>query len=272
MTDVKVQDAMDQFLDLLCRDEKEIFQRKDVEACFEMLAEFLAYYSNLFQAQEEPEAISLDDWEEALEGYVEKLFDGDMESAADLAGLTLSMLDGEHFRDFLGWYVLREPNVSSVMVQTFSSVLQAWIVFMYEHQWLNCEQRDTLYGLVADVTVVASDAVTAAHLLLYYVRLGAGVAPRLRGKRFDAFVEGHARIERLDATQKTVFLGFDNQESPVVPIVLPLEIMNHLHQGDVLDVEMGQRGGQWIMVDIGPVYPACIYMEADELKVPDKLT
>jgi len=272
MTDVKLQDAIDRFLDWLCRNENDAFQHSDAETCFDMLAEFLVYYSNLFQTEDEPEATSLDDWEEALEGYVEKLFDGDMEGSPDLGGLSLSILDAEYLRDFLGWYVLREPNASSLMVQTFSQVLQAWIVFMYEQQWLGCEQRDALYGLVEDVSITASEAAVAAHLLLYYVRLGAGVAPRLRGQRFDSFVEGHARIERLDAAQHTVFLGFDNQESPVIPIVLPLEIIHHLHQGDVLDVEMGHRGEQWIMVDIGPVYPASIYMEADELKIPDKLT
>jgi len=272
MTDVKVQDTIDQFLDRLRRDEETSFQQKDAEACFDMLAEFLVYYSNLFQVQEESEEVSLDDWEEALEGYVEKLFDGDMDSAPDLGGLSISMLDAEYLRDFLGWYVLREPNASSIMVQTFSQILQAWILFMYQQQWLTPEQRDGLYGVVSDVSIAATDAAIAAHLLLYYVRLGAGVAPRLRGQRFEAFVEGHARIERIDTKQNTVFLGFDNQEAPVVPITLPLEILHYLHQGDVLDVEMGQRGGQWIMVDIGPVYPASIYMEADELKVPDKLT
>ncbi|MDQ6951901.1 MAG: hypothetical protein Q9M15_00040 [Mariprofundaceae bacterium] len=272
MTDIKVQDAMDQFLDSLCKHEHEAFQQQDVEACFEMLAEFLVYYSNLFPDQEEPEDISLDDWEEALEGYVEKLFEGDMERTPDLGGLSLMTLDAEYFRDFLGWYVLREPSASSVMVKTFSKVLQAWALFMRQHNFLNDVQKTELCAVLDEVAISAGDAATAAHLLLYYVRLGAGVAPRLRGKRFDAFVEGHARIERLDMNQNTVFLGFDNQDAPVVPIVLPLEIMNYLHPGDVLDVEMGQRGGQWIMVDIGPVYPSCIYMEADELKVPDKLT
>jgi len=272
MTDVKVQDAMDQFLDFLCRHKNETFQQQDAEACFEILAEFLVYYSNLYQEREEPEAISLDDWEEALEGYVEKLFEGDMEQMPDLGGLSLTELDAEYFRDFLGWYVLREPNTSSVMVKRFGQVLQAWALFMHQRTWLDDVHKAELCNVLDDVVVAASDAATAAHLLLYYVRLGAGVAPRLRGQRFDAFVEGHARIERLDLEQNTVFLGFDNQESPVVPIVLPLEIINYLHQGDVLDVEMGQRGGQWIMVDIGPVYPACIYMEADELKIPEKLT
>jgi len=272
LQDVKVQDAMDQFLDSLGRDEHESFQQEDVETCFEMLAEFLVYYSNLFQDQDEPEDTSLDDWEEALEGYVEKLFDGDMEQTPDLGGLLLLLLDAEYFQDFLGWYILREPNASSVTVKAYAQVLQAWIVFVHEQGWLDDVRKAEWSDVLNEVLEVASDAATAAHLLLYYVRLGAGVAPRLRGQRFDAFVEGHARIERMDIEHKTVFLGFDNQDAPVVPIVLPLEILHYLHPGDVLDVEMGQRGGQWIMVDIGPVYPSCIYMEADELKIPDKMT
>jgi len=272
MMDVKVRDAMDQFLDSLCRQESDTYQRQDVETCFDMFAEFLAYYSNLFQDRAETEETSLDDWEEALEGYIEKLFDGDLDAAPDLGGLFLTLLDAQHFRDFLGWHILREPNASSVMVNTFAQVLQAWIDFMYQQDWLSDEQKSAWSDTLDDVLLDASNAATAAHLLLYYVRLGSGVAPRLRGQRFDAFVEGHARIEKIDVEHKTVFLGFDNQDSPVVPIVLPLEIINYLHLGDVLDVEMGQRGGQWIMVDIGPVYPSSVYMDADELKVPDKLT
>ncbi|MDQ6991620.1 MAG: hypothetical protein Q9M11_07815 [Mariprofundaceae bacterium] len=269
---VKVQDAMDQFLDSLDQHDSDTYQRQDVEACFEMLAEFLVYYSNLFQDRTEAEATSLDDWEEALEGYIENLFDGDLDASPDLGGLFLNRLDAQHFRDFLGWHILREPNASSVMVKMFAQILQAWVMFMYNQDWLNDEQKTAWCDVLDDVMVDALDAATAAHLLLYYVRLGSGVAPSLRGQRFDAFVEGHARIETLDIEHKTVFLGFDNQKSPVVPIILPLEIINYLHLGDVLDVEMGQRGGQWIMVDIGPVYPASVYMDADELEVPDKLT
>jgi len=272
MMDVKVQDTMDQFLDSLCKLEYDMFQREDAEACFDMLIEFLVYYSNLFQDSDEPEDISLNDWEEALESYVENLFEGDMEGSADLNGLSLQLLDAEYFRDFLGWYVLRDPNASSTMVESFAHVLQAWMSFMLKQGDLSLDEKNDMCDVLDEMLLKASDAAKAAHLLLYYVRLGAGVAPRLRGKRFEAFVEGHARIEKINREQHTVFLGFDNQSSPVVPIVLPLEMMSYLHLGDVLDVEMGKRGGQWIMVDIGPVYPSCIYMDADELKVPDKLT
>jgi len=272
MMNMKVQDTMDQFLDSLSRHDSSMFQREDAEACFEMLAEFLVYYSSLFQDTDEPEDVSLDDWEEALENYVENLFEGEMEGGADLGGLSLQLLDGEYFRDFLGWYVLRDPNASSIMVENFTQILIAWIVFMHEQNWLNLAEKTAMCDVLDEMLLKASDAAKAAHLLLYYVRLGAGVAPRLRGKRFDAFVEGHARIEQMDMKHHTVCLGFDNQDAPVVPIVLPLEMMTYLHLGDVLDVEMGKRGEQWILVDIGPVYPSCIYMEADELKVPDKLT
>jgi hypothetical protein len=40
----------------------------------------------------------------------------------------------------------------------------------------------------------------------------------------------------------------------------------------VLDVELGSRGGTWMIVDIGPVYPGEIYVDADEFEIPEKLS
>ena len=268
--EIKMQEAIEQFLDELRNMESP--HLKDAEACLEMFADYLIYYSDLFQDSEEMDEETLEEWEAALEGYVEKLFDGDTEDAPDLGSMPLSMLDAEYIRDFLGWYLLREPQMDSLALDSFVAVLQTWLDFIAQKKWLDGLALMLLRESVREISSDASRAAKAAHLLLYYVRLGGGVSPRLRGKRFDAFVEGHARIEQMDLEHKHVFLGFDNQHEHIGPISLPLEIIHYLQQGDVLDVEMGQRGGQWIIVDIGPVYPASIYMEADELKIPDKLT
>ena len=270
--DVNVQDMMDEFIDDAALNGIVPLQRDEIELCFNMLAEFLVYYSNLFQDGEDAEDAPMDDWEVSLESYVEKLFDGDMEGSIDLTSLPLSALDAEYLRDFLAWHVLREPHVSSVLVESLGEVLRAWALWMQRRHALDDVACHEWCSMLDDVVLEASRAAKAAHLLLYYVRLGAGIAPRLRGQRFEAFVEGHARIERLDVDARQVFLGFDNQDAPVLMLTFPKDIIQYLHEGDVLDVEVGKRGGQWTMVDVGPVYPPCVYIEADELKVPDKLT
>jgi len=269
--EVQVQDSIDQFL--LQIEEGETLKLSDAETCMEMFADYLVHYSDLFQDDEaEMDDVALAEWEAALESYVERLFDGDMEAAADLGALSLSALDAGHVRDFLGWYLLREPNMDSLALELFAGVLRRWIAFVDSKSWIAKEQSLLFTDILDDVVAEAARAAKAAHLLLYFVRLGGGVSPRLRGQRFDEFVEGHARIERMDEKLKQLWLGFDNQENVIGPVVLPAEMMLYLRIGDVLDVELGKRGGQWVIVDIGPVYPACVYVEADELKVPNKLT
>ncbi|MBN4061334.1 hypothetical protein JYT58_00275 [bacterium AH-315-G11] len=268
--DVKVQEAMDQFV--MSLDHQDVLKIGDVEPCMEMFADYLLYYSDLFQDEMEMDDVSLDEWEAALEGYIEKLFEGDMERTAELGGLLLSQIDAEHIRDFLGWYLLREPAIDSLAMESFATVLHAWVEFMHTKAWLDDMKHETFVDVLDDVVSEASRATKVAHLLLYFVRLGGGVSPRLRGKRFESFVEGHARIDSIDMDAKHVFMGFDNQDKLIGPVSLPLEIISYLCKGDVLDVELGKRGGQWMMVDIGPVYPACVYVEADELQMPDKLT
>jgi len=269
-TGIKVQEAMDNFA--MSLDHQDVLKIADVETCMEMFADYLLYYSDLFQDEAELDDVSLDEWEAALEGYIEKLFEGDMERTAELGGLLLSQIDAEHIRDFLGWYLLREPAIDSLGVELFATVLHAWADFMHVKEWLDDVEYETLVDVLDDIVSESSRATKVAHLLLYFVRLGGGVSPRLRGKRFEEFVEGHARIDSIDLDAKHVFMGFDNQDKLIGPVSLPLEIMSYLCKGDVLDVELGKRGGQWVMVDIGPVYPASVYVEADELQVPDKLT
>jgi hypothetical protein len=174
-------------------------------------------------------------------------------------------------RDFLGWYLLREPLMDSLALENFASILRDWVAFLFQKKYFDMDKHRAFVEMLDDVISESSRAAKAAHLLLYYVRLGAGVSPRLRGGRFENFVEGHARVESIDMDKKSIAFGFDNQDKLIQPVHLPTEILGYLCLGDVLDVELGQRGGQWIIVDIGPVYPACIYVEADELEIPNKL-
>jgi len=45
-----------------------------------------------------------------------------------------------------------------------------------------------------------------------------------------------------------------------------------LKPGDVLDVELGLRSDVWMMVDIGPVYPASVYVEAEAFEPLHKVS
>jgi len=95
---------------------------EQVEECIELFSEYLLHFSDLFQESEEYEEGSMDEWEAALESYVEHLFDGDTEHVPDLGSMPLDVLDAEHLRDFLGWFLLRIPGMDSLEVEAFGSI------------------------------------------------------------------------------------------------------------------------------------------------------
>lgn len=267
MIDTPVQEAMDQFL-------LEASSANDsdsaTERCMEMFAEYLLHYSDLYQEDEVVDVEELQEWEEALGQYVENLFDGDAEQAVELGSLPVSRLEPEHFRDFLGWFVLREPGVSSLEVESQAELLLRWVKFLHDRHWVKSESYILFLESIEETKDEAMRAAQAARLLFHYVRLGGGVSPRHRGKRFDKFVEGHARISELG--EKSFSLQFDNKKMEIGPVALPEEISRHLKSGDVLDIELGCRAETWLIVDIGPVYPSEVYVDADEFEVPEKLS
>jgi len=53
---------------------------------------------------------------------------------------------------------------------------------------------------------------------------------------------------------------------------LPAPILALIEVGDVFDVEMGLRGDSWVMVDIGPVYPRCVYVDVEEYQGLEKIS
>lgn len=247
-----------------------------VEACFELLAEYLLHFSDLFQDAEEFEEDSADEWEAALEAYIEGLMEGDTEQVPDLGGLPLDALDAEHIRDYLGWFLLRIPGMDSLNVEAFVEILQDWSQRLIEKKQLSAEQYADFVSVLNEMRVDAVRVSKAAHLLLHHVRMGGGISPRLRGKAFHQFVEGHARIVELKELGRgfAMWLDFDSalHDESIGPIRLPKEIYQLLAVGDVLDIELGCRGEQWMIVDIGPVYPASVYVEAGLFDVPQKMT
>ncbi|MFC1536528.1 hypothetical protein ACFL48_01780 [Pseudomonadota bacterium] len=269
ITDMAVQEAMDQFV--TSRSDKPSMPFS-AERCMEMFAEYLLHYSDLYQDGEMVDEDELQEWEAALGEYVENLFesDGESEQAAELGSLPVSMLEPEHFRDFIGWALLREAGITSLEVEGYADVLINWIAYLHKRHWLSSERNITFLEAVQEIKDESMRASQAARLLFHYVRLGGGVSPRNRGKRFEQFIEGHARIYGLE--KKSISLRFDNKNLEIGPVALPEEIARHLKCGDVLDIELGSRGGTWLIVDIGPVYPSEVYVDADEFEIPEKLS
>jgi len=189
---------------------------------------------------------------------------------AELGSLPVSMLEPEHFRDFIGWSLLRETGITSLEVEGCADVLLDWVSYLHKRHWLSSERNITFLESIQELKDESMRASQAARLLFHYVRLGGGVSPRNRGKRFEQFVEGHARIFRLE--KGSISLRFDNKNLEIGPVVLPDEIAHRLKCGDVLDIELGSRGGAWMIVDIGPVYPSEVYVDADQFDIPEKLT
>jgi len=255
-----LQDAMDRFV--RTRRLQDTEQGKLAEACMESLADYLLHYSDLFQDDMvETDESPLADWEQALDAHMDELMDGDMESGVGLYGLKLNQLEPEHMRDFFGWHLLREMSGDAAAIEECVLVTRQWLAFLSEKGKINHSRYLEFLAVVDELVPDCERAAKAARLLFHFVRLGSGMSPRLRGQRFSRFVEGHARIATIEAHQ--VFLSFDNQEERIGPVPLAREITGLLKQGDVLDVELGLRSDVWMMVDIGPVYPASVYVEAE---------
>jgi hypothetical protein len=266
--DTPVQEAMDQFV-LEAPATKEI--SLSMERCMEMFAEYLLHYSDLYQDDEMFDEEEVQEWEAALGQYVETLFeDAAAEPVIELGSLPTSRLEPEHFRDFLGWFVLREPGINSLEVEAQAELILQWVKFLHDKHWIESESYISFLESIQEIKDEAMRAAQAARLLFHYVRLGGGVSPRHRGKRFDQFVEGHARISILK--KGSVSLRFDNKKMEIGPVTLPEDITRYLKIGDVLDIELGSREGNWLIVDIGPVYSSDVYVDADEFEVPEKLS
>jgi len=265
---VILQEAMDHFVRIQLR--QDAGQGRLAEGCMEALADYLLHFSDLFREADHLDDEDLAEWEKSLEANMAKLFGGDVEPTTELGNLDVAQLDAEHMRDFLGWYLIREAGADNITIEAYCSVLRDWLEALTQKRWLNEASRLEFLSVVDELEPECIRAAKASQLLFHFVRLGSGVAPRLRGKQFTEFVEGHARLVKMEDQQ--AWLQFDNHSAPIGPVRLSDEIVQFLEVGDVIDVELGLRGDTWLMVDVGPVYPAAVYVEAEELHAPDKIT
>jgi len=264
-----LQEAIDHTLQQLARQGSETLE--SATSCFSALSEYLWQYSDLFQEEEEPEEERLEEWEESLNQHMDQLMQGDTEPAPpDLRDTPLTALHSDHLHDFVGWYMLRELGPDSVQVEQWLQLLRDWFNQLGEKGWITGECRASFLAILNDLQPEAIRVAKAARLLLHHVRLGGGVPPRLRGQRFAQFVEGHGRVAAL--TERSLCLHFDNRPTEVGPVAIPAAVAALLREGDVIDVELGLRGDLWLMVDVGPVYPCGVYVEAEEFEGLEKLT
>jgi len=241
------------------------------EACMEHLSHYLVAYSDLFDEEVmESDETQLDDWEMQLDSHMSELMDGDIEPSLSVYDLKLEQLEASHIREFFGWYLPRELGGNVGGVVEFAAVMRDWWGFLSKTGRIENAQHIDFLSSLAEIEPDAVRVVKAAHLLFHYVRLAHGLPEHARVSGFSRFAEGHARIGEIDGTQ--IWLHFDSQQERIGPVVLSPEIIGLLHVGDVFDVELGQRGGVWIMVDIGPIYPASVYVEAEEFEQPSKVT
>jgi hypothetical protein len=240
------------------------------EECLERFASYLLHSSDLFQDADELDDMQMAEWEHAMETHMEKLLDGDVEPAPDLGNLKLDDLEAEHLRDFLGWHMLREADSDSAPPEEVFAIMRDWISYLCDHRWLTAGRHMEFMGILAELEPECVRAAKSASLLFHYVRYGGDIPSKLRGTPFSRFVEGHARISRIDG--ESVWLKFDYGDEELGPISLPASISSLLRVGDVMDAELGFRGDMWQIVDIGPVYPSAVYVEADEYEILDKVS
>jgi len=265
-----LQGAMDDFIKQIQSDiSPDAISSETAEQCLELLAQYLIHYSDLFQDTALSDEGDYADWEESLESHMVELLEGDVEPSGDLGRLPLEELDPEHLRDFLGWFMVRETSDSN-LICSYAELLQQWVEFIYTQGYWKQSLYISFVELLAQVKPEAERVAKMSRVLFHFVRSGGGIAPRLRGKRFSRFVEGHGRVDSVSGTG--MYLDFDSHEEIIGPVPLPGVILDMIQAGDVFDVEMGMRGDTWMIVDIGPVYPGCVYVEAEEYQGLEKLS
>jgi len=261
-----VQAAIDDFMRYADTVEKSDTQASP-DQCLEMLSQYLVHYSDLFDETEpEEEMGDFAEWEEGLDDHMSALLEGDVEAVGHLGNLPLESLDPEHLRDFLGWFVLRETS-DGELLQAYADTLRAWVDFIFARGWFKHDAYIGFIGVLEEVTPEAVRVARVSKVLFHFIRSGGGVPPRMRGKQFSRFVEGHAQVSAV--TDCSLQFSFHHQDEQIGPVLLPAPILAMIAVGDVFDLELGLRDA-WVIVDVGPVYPSCVYVEVEEYHGLDK--
>jgi len=261
-----IQEAIDSFI--RCQHGQDLHACAEIDECFNAFSDYLLCFSDLFH-DEEDDSEEIEDWEQELQDHMDELMNGDIERLPDLGMLKCTDLSMGHLSDFIGWYLPRTLVADSDVISTYCRYLREWLNFMVAQGWVLPETHAELISALLEQEPESLRVITAAQLLFHYVRQGRGISSRLRAHRFSRFHEGNARIVELKEGQ--IWLQFDGHPTSIGPVVLAAEIIRFLRTGDVLDLELGLRGDTWLIVDIGPVYPHSVYVEAEELLLHNKI-
>ncbi len=117
---ITLQETFDSFLlDLQNQGDASQEAISQSEQTFHLFSEYLIYYSDLFQPEEDEEERSPQQWEESLDDFITQLMHGEYqhEQPPSLEELPLERITGEYLRDFIAWHLLREPTINSLIVQ-----------------------------------------------------------------------------------------------------------------------------------------------------------
>jgi len=266
-----LQDAIEHFIERKWRVSNE--DGNLAEQCMQALANYLLHYSDLYHeqvAESDAESEVAEEWEQQLEDKLFEMIEGEEETASwSLAGLESHHFEPSHIREFIGWYLPR-MDTDTEQLNHFCSILKDWLSDMFQDKVITHDAYQDFVSVTMEMEPEAVRAMKVAQLLLHFVRWGSNASVDMKSQPFSTFVEGHARLSRIEETR--IWWSFDDQEEEIGPVVVDQAIASLLQHGDVLNVQLGQRGEQWQMVDIGPLYPNSIYVEAESYDASEEVS
>lgn len=265
-----LQDAIEHFLERKWRISNQ--EGNAAEQCMQALGHYLLYFSDLYQDHDDMDISPSDEkedtaeWEQQLEEVFHENSEEEEAPSWSVGGLDSSTFEPSHIREFIGWYLPR-MSCEDDMMEEFCSELQDFLKDIYQMKIIDEHLYQDFISTIIEMQPEAKRVIKAAQLLLHFVRWGSNLSPQVKAKTVSEFIEGHARLSSIQGTE--LWWSFDDQDKKIGPVIVDQMIIDLLHTGDVLNVQLAQRGEQWQMVDIGPLYPNSIYVEAERYDFED---
>ncbi|MDQ6962672.1 MAG: hypothetical protein Q9M28_09130 [Mariprofundaceae bacterium] len=259
-----LQDAIERFLERKWRISNQ--EGNSAEQCMQALGHYLLYFSDLYHDQDDTEFNFNDEkedaaeWEQELEEVFREKMDDEETPSWSLGGLDSTNLEASHLREFIGWYLPR-MSCENEMMQDFCREVEDLCKDFHQQNVIDQHLYQDFISTIMEMKPEAMRVIKASQLLLHFVRWGSNLSRQDQALPISQFVEGHARLKRIQGQK--LWWSFDDEEKQIGPVIVDQFIVDLLYAGDVLNVQLAQRGEQWQMVDIGPLYPRSIYVEAE---------
>jgi len=247
-------DLFEEFLDSL--DDGE---RRQAERWINLFKSYLATYGGIAVEEEEWAEEEGEDWP-APEPDLEDEDEGD--AAAPWLFVPVDRLGADHVADFLGWYLVQYV----VLTTAEAGEAVAWVGRVLEsfHRAVgNTSGRrkdfdDLLQSLANDLPRV----VQAKEVLTHAVQSGTMLPPFVRGRRVEGFQAGYFTV--VEVGERGVLFDEVDRGTQLGPLPLPQYLKDLLRIGDTLNLELGLRGGVWSLLEVGHIYPPCIFIGEGE--------